>query len=424
MDSKQTILFLIFAFVIGLLNCAIAQTLVNPSFEGTPQAGIPPSPWFACNSFSSPDTQPGSWGVSSSASDGNTFISLVTRDDNTMEAIGAKLNAIKTNVCYNVSIDLSASDQFNYGGAPYGPVILKVWMSTGECLKTNLIWTSPLIDHPSWKTYSFNFTGNKIYSHFIMEVNYAHPGAYVGSMLLDNVRIEEIKISLGNDRFICSGQTVKIDIENVPEKVLWNDGGEGYNREVGEGIYSVQVQRQNCLLRDTVAVKIQPPISFELPKKISLCDGRDTTVNVASANANYLWSTGSVESSINIKEAGKYWVEVSTICETAKGEIAISTREKCCEVTVPDVFTPNNDKANDFLTVSTESNIATYDLKVFNRWGGLVYESKTLDNFWNGQLTNGNEASSGVYYYTIHLLCIENNKIIVGNFKGPLTVIK
>jgi gliding motility-associated-like protein len=112
------------------------------------------------------------------------------------------------------------------------------------------------------------------------------------------------------------------------------------------------------------------------------------------------------------------------VCETVKKEILISTRENCCDINLPNVFTPNNDTVNDFLTVSTESNVARYDLQVFNRWGGLVYESKTIHDFWNGLLNNGNEAASGVYYYTIQLMCIENNKIIDANFKGPISVIR
>jgi gliding motility-associated-like protein len=422
--SKRVVVFTVFLFVLTFVNCTIAQIVNNASFEGTPQMGIPPAPWFPCNPSSSPDTQPGSWGVTTSASNGNTFISLVTRGDNTMEAIGSKLNGIKPNVCYNVSIDLSASRELNFDGIFYAPVILKVWLSSGECLKTNLIWTSPMIDHTDWRSYSFNFTGSKTYSHLIMEVNYARPGAYYGAMLLDNIRFEETRITLGDDKLICEGTTVKLNADKGWEKITWSDGGQEYIHEVDKGIYWVQVQSQNCVLRDTVTVNSQPLINLKLPEKIKLCAGGDTLLNVASTNAKYLWSNGSTEASLKIKEAGNHWVEVSTVCETVKKEILISTRENCCDINLPNVFTPNNDTVNDFLTVSTESNVARYDLQVFNRWGGLVYESKTIHDFWNGLLNNGNEAASGVYYYTIQLMCIENNKIIDANFKGPISVIR
>ena len=39
-------------------------------------------------------------------------------------------------------------------------------------------------------------------------------------------------------------------------------------------------------------------------------------------------------------------------------------------------------------------------MKIFNRWGTLIFE--TTDNFkWNGKLLSGELASDGVYFYTL-----------------------
>ena len=77
-------------------------------------------------------------------------------NDNTAEAIGAKLNNFQNNVCYSVSIDLAFSmEAVFYGDQTIrydDPLELKVWVSEQQCQKSTLLWTSPIIDHTDWRT--------------------------------------------------------------------------------------------------------------------------------------------------------------------------------------------------------------------------------------------------------------------------------
>ncbi len=57
--------------------------------------------------------------------------------------------------------------------------------------------------------------------------------------------------------------------------------------------------------------------------------------------------------------------------------------EKVDALFVPNSFTPNNDGTNDvFLEMDHE--IEGWDLKIFNRWGQLVFESNTAVQGWTG----------------------------------------
>lgn len=56
-----------------------AQLVNNRSFEGANRPNLPPSFWYPCSPESTPDTQPSAFGVSLPASDGRTYIGLVTR---------------------------------------------------------------------------------------------------------------------------------------------------------------------------------------------------------------------------------------------------------------------------------------------------------------------------------------------------------
>ena len=77
---------------------------------------------------------------------------------------------------------------------------------------------------------------------------------------------------------------------------------------------------------------------------------------------------------------------------------------------VPNVFTPNGDGANDEFKLRLYS-VKSYSVKIFNRWGRLVYEFQESDvspgadnrkssKGWNGKI-NGKLASPGTYFYVV-----------------------
>lgn len=69
------------------------------------------------------------------------------------------------------------------------------------------------------------------------------------------------------------------------------------------------------------------------------------------------------------------------------------------ELEIPNVFTPNQDGANDFYTV-TGKGIIEYNIVIVNRWGNVVYESNDITTSWDGT-SNGNPCVEGVYFYII-----------------------
>ncbi len=69
------------------------------------------------------------------------------------------------------------------------------------------------------------------------------------------------------------------------------------------------------------------------------------------------------------------------------------------KIKVPNVFTPNGDGKNDVFNIDINGE-EMYDLKIWNRWGGLVFESTKSDFMWNGRTQNvGEENPEGTYYF-------------------------
>jgi gliding motility-associated-like protein len=67
---------------------------------------------------------------------------------------------------------------------------------------------------------------------------------------------------------------------------------------------------------------------------------------------------------------------------------------------VPNVFTPNNDGVNDAFCIPGTTGFADcYKLEIFNRWGGVFYQSQNPQDCWQPE----SNIASGVYFYVLTL---------------------
>ncbi len=74
---------------------------------------------------------------------------------------------------------------------------------------------------------------------------------------------------------------------------------------------------------------------------------------------------------------------------------------------IPNAFTPNADDNNDVFKVYGK-NIKTLDMKIFNRWGELIFESDNPDIGWDGTYKGAMQAP-GVYVYTVSVTFINDS---------------
>nr|HPH00857.1 Ig-like domain-containing protein [Tenuifilaceae bacterium] len=78
------------------------------------------------------------------------------------------------------------------------------------------------------------------------------------------------------------------------------------------------------------------------------------------------------------------------------------------KVVVPEAFSPNGDGFNDTFEVLNIGQFQHITLKVYNRWGNLVYKSDRYKNDWDGtanvSLSLGSKLPAGTYYYLLEIL--------------------
>ena len=132
--------------------------------------------------------------------------------------------------------------------------------------------------------------------------------------------------------------------------------------------------------------------------------GSEITLNAEGEEGNYIWHPGkffedSASSSVNFrpKDHGAFWVELtdSNGCRSVDSlRIEVSG-----SLYAPNAFTPDGDGVNDEWRVKGEK-IGSFHLRIYDRWGELLFETKDMSNGWNGKV-NGHPAKPDVYVYKI-----------------------
>ncbi len=96
-------------------------------------------------------------------------------------------------------------------------------------------------------------------------------------------------------------------------------------------------------------------------------------------------------------------------------------------VYIPNIFSPNFDGANDtFTAFGGQAATLIKEFRVYNRWGGLVFEGIDIDpnNLsagWDGTASNGRKVDQGVYVYHIRMEFFDGE---IFDYQGDVMVVR
>jgi gliding motility-associated-like protein len=268
-----------------------------------------------------------------------------------------------------------------------------VWQPTGET------------------TTEINVTENNLYI-----ANYSIDECdFVDSAAIGFAAIPEIEI-LGEDE-ACEGETVLLEIQNnspaTIETINWSSGQQTRTIEVTEtGTYQVEVvSDSSCVFTTEKYVFIipnLPPLNF--PDSILLCRDSEYQVDLseyAEAEADIQWNDGSGEPQRVFSDNGLYTVRISTECDLVEESFQLEFSPYKADdrpYHIPNVFTPNRDGINDIFRVekAQEMDILDFEMKVFDRWGNMVFDSRDHEFGWNGRF-KGPGMDPAVFAYLIRM---------------------
>jgi gliding motility-associated-like protein len=68
------------------------------------------------------------------------------------------------------------------------------------------------------------------------------------------------------------------------------------------------------------------------------------------------------------------------------------------KITAPTAFSPNKDGINDLFKISIAGEARVKAIRIYNRWGQVVFEANTINDYWDGS-AKGKELPVGTYYW-------------------------
>ncbi|XZF13185.1 gliding motility-associated C-terminal domain-containing protein [Chitinophagaceae bacterium MMS25-I14] len=155
--------------------------------------------------------------------------------------------------------------------------------------------------------------------------------------------------------------------------------------------------------RIPVTVNIRYTPRADIGNYFSLCQQDTTRIGKVYDDVKYAWSTGDDICCIHPDHTGSYTFSIYNECGTSTDSlfVDISPCDNC--VSVPTVFTPNNDGRNDIFLPLTTCDVRLYALHIYNRWGQKIFTTHNINEGWNG-LSNGSLAETGVYVYVLEYI--------------------
>ena len=196
------------------------------------------------------------------------------------------------------------------------------------------------------------------------------------------VTITPVSVNIGNDTAVCNGDIVTLNA-GAAASYLWSTGEITQSINVTQpGIYWVIVTNGNCSATDSINVS-NLVIAASLGEDIVTCESHSVSLDAGSTGTSYLWSTGETTKNIEVTKSGNYWVQVMAGNCIGYDTIEVTIDFGGGTIYFPNAFTPNKDRRNNvFKAVGTE--ITSFELRIYDRWGELCFESKDIDQGWDG----------------------------------------
>ncbi|MDH5381899.1 MAG: gliding motility-associated C-terminal domain-containing protein, partial [Cyclobacteriaceae bacterium] len=180
------------------------------------------------------------------------------------------------------------------------------------------------------------------------------------------------------------------------------------------GNYSTAVEKQGCVSEAELTVTLLPFTPPDLPNRIAICDDPENPdpskaeyeLKIGSPYIDFQWRKDgtlvSTDPTYLVVENGVYTVDlINEFGCTATDKTDVITQ---CDpiLNAPNAFSPNGNAQNEEFFIYTTFITDEFDIKLYNRWGELVYQSSDKNFRWNGRYNNvGDLLPGGTYAYII-----------------------
>jgi gliding motility-associated-like protein len=341
---------------------------------------------------------------------------------NVISEKGCVGNIVKETIVFDTPIVDFISEQFCFGTPTYFADYSAI--SSGSIIKSE------------WKF--GDDIGNSIFKH--SSYTYINPGVYsvnltvtsdfgcLSSLMKDIVIVELPIANFSVDTNICLGDETRFTDQsiNVSSSIIswdWNIGDGtvlaipnpthkyeyAQNFDVTLSIVSEEGCKHDTTIVNAVKVFNNPSADFSASTYNSTELTSEINFYNKSLGANsYFWNFDNGVTStklnpiIDFLDIRAFDVLLRVISDDGCEDEIIKTINITPEFALytPSAFTPNGDGDNDIF-LAKGNGLESFEMQVFDRWGGIVFESSDIEYGWNGLDASDNLIGLGIYLYHI-----------------------
>ena len=317
-------------------------------------------------------------------------------------------------VCLGKTIQLNANDGTNY-----------LW-SPANTLSNNII-ASPIA------TPVINIT-------YIVQSTTSFGCSAIDSSVITVA--QPFKVKIPADTFVCKGSSI----------MLYASGATTYNWISGDGLSNTQISNPvatpqlptaftvvgydayKCFTdTETVHINIEPLPTVNAGPDVQTLTGSDVQLGATGSTDVTQWSWLPVdylsctdcESPVSTPRSDITYIVTGKNIYGCAASDTVVIKLVCAEdrVYVPSVFSPNNDGNNDVFYIKGKGIKTIKSLRIFSRWGQMVFERTNINiddrtAGWDGNF-KGSPVATGAYVYIAQLQCDTGE---VYELKGTLVI--
>lgn len=316
--------------------------------------------------------------------------------------------------------------------------------------------------NPAGAGFTWNFDGATVISGTgagPYEVKWLTPGTKTVSLQVNNLncnasdaQVIDVNPSPTSEfvlkDHICVDEKISVETAwNTSTAIYsWNFSGANVLSGTGAGPYQLQwtgkgarevslvVTDGGCnseRFADTLIVHELPPAKIEVEQiGDHVCVGSEILLKAkemdVSLSYTYAWTpeqaflTNGQENVVaRVINTGYIYLTVTDPYGCKGSDSLFTDTQLCCDVYIPDAFSPNKDGKNDIFRLITQGHHQLSTFRITNRWGQTVFQTLNEEQGWDGTL-GGEPQDMGVYYYYLRYRCGE----VILEKKGEVTLVR
>ena len=257
--------------------------------------------------------------------------------------------------------------------------------------------------------------------------------------------IQPVSVQVVADTFVCIGSSLQLNATGADSYQWIGNTSSLSNTNIANPVatpasnvvYTVVGKDANNCFSDTVKVKVtvQPLPTVNAGADRVVLTGSKVEIKTTNSPdvVSWLWSPAdylncsTCKNVVSTPKSDIQYIVTATSKWGCKRSDSVAITLKCNELAVhiPTAFTPNNDGLNEIFYPMGAGVKIVKELRIFNRWGELVFENKNFNlnissTGWNG-MYKGEHAPPGTYVYATTMICDTGEEF---SLKGTVTLIR